>query len=97
MPLITPSTSHPKVRDPQRTLKWVAVSIICIGVSEALSIRSGRFDASANGLAEVVGGALWSWAFAMLCSIRVRGYAGVVVGILVASVILSLQWLGSTV
>jgi hypothetical protein len=94
-PLTTTSTSHKKPRDPQRALKWAVVSIMCIAGSQACSIRSGGFDVSLNALAGVIGGALPSWAFAMLCSMRVRGYPGIVVGISVASVILFLQWLGS--
>jgi hypothetical protein len=57
----------------------------------------GHVYTSTTGLGMILGGALPSFVIAMLFAIFPRGYAGMIIGVVVAMFCFYLQWLGTSV
>ena len=92
------STASTEVQHPRAIWKWFAVLLASLISSAFLQYyEHGRLSLSPVGLAGIAGGALPSFAVAMLFAIFPRGYAGIVLGVFIVIAVAFLQWFGISV
>jgi hypothetical protein len=89
------TVSPDAVRHPRAIWKWFAVLSTSLIASTFLQLyEHGHISISPVGLGSIVGGALPSFAVAMLFAIFPRGYAGIIVGVVIVIGVAFLEWLG---
>jgi VIT1/CCC1 family predicted Fe2+/Mn2+ transporter len=96
--VVTANAPAQPIRHPRAISKWLIVLSASLISSAFLQYcRHRQLLLSSVGFAGLLGGALPSFAVAMLFAIFPKGYSGIVVGVVIVLAVTFLQWIGISV